>query len=104
VVREAGAIDNATYRALNKVDTLAASAALRRLRDAGRLAGEVRASYSYFADGDVVYAKVTPCFENGKGAVLWGLENGQGLWHHRANCFAARQTSERGLFALPGDQ
>lgn len=44
-----------------------------------RLAGEVRASYSYFADGDVVYAKVTPCFENGKGAVLWGLENGQGF-------------------------
>ena len=32
VAREAGAIDNATYRALNKVDTLAASNALRRLR------------------------------------------------------------------------
>ena len=36
-VREAGTIDNATYRALNKVDTLKASTALRRLRDAGLL-------------------------------------------------------------------
>ncbi len=27
--------------------------------------GEVRNGYSYFADGDVVFAKVTPCLENG---------------------------------------
>ncbi len=37
-VNEAGAIDNATYRELNKVDALAASGSLRRLRDAGLLA------------------------------------------------------------------
>lgn len=48
VVREAGAIDNATYRALNKVDTLAASAALRRLRDAGLLARKGRGSATYY--------------------------------------------------------
>jgi ATP-dependent DNA helicase RecG len=35
VAREAGAMDNAGYRHLNKVDTLSASNALRRLRDAG---------------------------------------------------------------------
>lgn len=34
---KADTIDNATYRALNKVDALTASAALRRLRDAGLL-------------------------------------------------------------------
>ena len=48
VVREAGAIDNATYRALNKVDTLAASAALRRLRDAGLLDQKGRGSATYY--------------------------------------------------------
>lgn len=47
-VREQGAIDNAMYRALNRVDTLAASQALRRLRDAGLLAQKGRASATYY--------------------------------------------------------
>jgi type I restriction enzyme, S subunit len=34
---------------------------------------EVQSGYSYFAEGDVVVAKVTPCFENGKGAIMSGL-------------------------------
>ena len=34
VVREAGAIDNQTYRERAEVETLAASKALRRIRDA----------------------------------------------------------------------
>lgn len=32
--------------------------------------GDVRSGYSSFAKGDVVVAKITPCFENGKGACL----------------------------------
>lgn len=48
VVREAGAIDNATYRGLSKVDVLAASQALRRLRDAGLLAQKGRGSATYY--------------------------------------------------------
>ena len=52
VVREAGAIDNATYRALNKVDTLAASAALRRLRDAGVLTQKGRGSATYYVPAE----------------------------------------------------
>ncbi len=48
VVREAGAIDNATYRELGKVDTLTASSALRRLRDAGLLAQQGRGSATYY--------------------------------------------------------
>lgn len=48
VVREAGAISNADYRALNKVDTLAASQALRRLRDADLLAQKGRGSATYY--------------------------------------------------------
>ena len=52
MVREASAIDNATYRALNKVDTLAASAALRRLRDAGLLTQKGRGSATYYVPAE----------------------------------------------------
>ena len=40
---------------------------------------ELGASYTYFADGDVLVAKVTPCFENGKAGVARGLSNGVGF-------------------------
>lgn len=40
---------------------------------------EVRNGYSYFAEGDVVLAKITPCFENGKGAIARHLVNGVGF-------------------------
>jgi len=40
---------------------------------------EVGASYTYFADGDVLLAKVTPCFENGKAGVARNLANGVGF-------------------------
>ena len=32
-----------------------------------------------FADGDLLIAKITPCFENGKGALLSELRNGIGF-------------------------
>lgn len=48
VVREAGAIDNAAYRELSKVDTLTASQTLRRLRDAGLLIQKGRGSATYY--------------------------------------------------------
>lgn len=47
-VREQGAIDNAMYRELNRVDTIAASQALRRLRDAGLLEQKGRGSATYY--------------------------------------------------------
>lgn len=31
--------------------------------------------YTHFANGDVLLAKITPCFENGKAAVVSGLKN-----------------------------
>lgn len=52
VAREAGAIDNATYRALNKVDTLTASNALRRLRDAGLFSQQGRGSATWYQPTD----------------------------------------------------
>lgn len=52
VAREANAIDNATYRALNKVDTLTASSALRRLRDAGLFSQQGRGSATWYRPTD----------------------------------------------------
>lgn len=40
---------------------------------------EVQSGYTYFREGDVTYAKITPCFENGKGAHMRGLLNGIGF-------------------------
>ena len=48
VVREAGALNNGTYRELTKVDTLTASQSLRRLRDAGLLTQKGRGSATYY--------------------------------------------------------
>lgn len=39
----------------------------------------VETGYTYFRDGDVTIAKITPCFENGKGAVMSGLRGGIGF-------------------------
>ncbi len=35
-------------------------------------------NYSVFRDGDILFAKITPCMENGKGAVATNLKNGYG--------------------------
>ncbi len=40
---------------------------------------EVETGYTFFRDGDVTVAKITPCFENGKGAVMRGLTQGIGF-------------------------
>ena len=37
---------------------------------------DVASGYTYFSDGDVLIAKITPCFENGKGSLAEGLVNG----------------------------
>ncbi len=38
--------------------------------------GEVLTGYTYVTEGDVMLAKITPCFENGKAAIAKGLLNG----------------------------
>jgi len=35
-------------------------------------------NYTLFRDGDVLFAKITPCMENGKGGVARKLKNGYG--------------------------
>ena len=40
---------------------------------------DVAGSYTYFADNDVLMAKITPCFENGKLGIARNLTNGIGF-------------------------
>ena len=44
-----------------------------------KLYEEVKSGFTYFAENDVLFAKITPCMENGKGAVAVGLHNGIGF-------------------------
>lgn len=44
-----------------------------------RLLKDVRNGFTPFAEGDVLFAKITPCMENGKGAHARGLVNGVGF-------------------------
>lgn len=54
-----------------------------RLGKVGRLRSrpyaEVKKGYTYFADGDVLFAKITPCMQNGKHFVAEGLIDGVGF-------------------------
>lgn len=49
------------------------------LHGATKPIGEGLSGYTYFREGDVTIAKITPCFENGKGAVMHGLHGGIGF-------------------------
>jgi type I restriction enzyme S subunit len=40
--------------------------------------GQVRKGFTHFGEGDVLFARITPCMENGKVAVARGLVNGLG--------------------------
>ena len=41
--------------------------------------GKVKKGFTYFENDDVLFAKITPCMENGKGAIVHGLTNGIGM-------------------------
>ena len=40
---------------------------------------EVKKGFTNFQNGDVLFAKITPCMENGKGAIAKSLRNGYGF-------------------------
>ena len=41
--------------------------------------GDVRKGFTYFKEKDVLFAKITPCMENGKRAIVTELKNGIGF-------------------------
>ena len=40
---------------------------------------EVKKGYTYFEEGDLIFAKITPCMQNGKHAICRGLKDGIGF-------------------------
>lgn len=109
VVREAGAIDNATYRDLNKVDALTASSALRRLRDAGLLIQKGRGSATYYVPTSLLMGEALSSNPEGLSTNLDGLPtNLEGLSTKLgplpANPTSEEEAARRALLAeLPGD-
>ncbi len=49
--------------------------------------GSIKKGYTHFEDGDVVVAKISPCLENRKSAVIVGLPNGIGAGTTELNVF-----------------
>jgi type I restriction enzyme, S subunit len=52
--------------------------------------GAVKKGYTSFRDGDVLFAKITPCMENGKAAIARGLEGGLGFGSTEFHVLRAR--------------
>ena len=40
--------------------------------------GEIKSGFTHFSDGDIAFAKITPCFQNRKSMILQNLPNGIG--------------------------
>jgi len=57
---------------VNTYDASFTPAEIRNLRD-------VSTGFTYFRDNDVLLAKITPCFENGKAGIARNLKNGIGF-------------------------
>lgn len=55
---------------------------------------EVRSGYTYFEEGDVLFAKITPCTENGKGCLAVGLRNGIGFGSTEFHVLRARSNAD----------
>ena len=56
---------------------------------------DVKAGYTYFRDGDIVIAKITPCFENGKGALAADLTNGIAFGTTELHVLRATERADR---------
>lgn len=58
-------------------------------------------SYTYFAENDIIIAKITPCMENGKCAIAQNLTNGIGLGSSEFHVFrCSEKIDNRFLFGF----
>jgi type I restriction enzyme S subunit len=74
---ELASVDRATEVSFLPMETIGEDGSIRL--DRTRTIAEVETGYTYFRNGDVTLAKITPCFENGKGAHMLGLNSGIGF-------------------------
>ncbi|SCC93480.1 Type I restriction-modification system (Specificity subunit) [Thiomonas sp. X19] len=71
--------------AVSEVSGIIESATLRRY-------AEVKKGYTAFSDSDVLFAKITPCMENGKAALASGLAGGRGFGSTEFHVLRARES------------
>jgi type I restriction enzyme S subunit len=62
--------------------------------------GEIKKGYTHFKNGDVVMAKITPCFENGKSVVMKDLVGGLGAGTTELHVFRGNDGTILPEFAL----
>ncbi|MBT2325197.1 restriction endonuclease subunit S [Variovorax paradoxus] len=53
---------------------------------------EVKKGYTHFAEDDVLFAKITPCMENGKAAIARGLAGGKGFGSTEFHVLRAKES------------
>ncbi|MCA8831909.1 restriction endonuclease subunit S [Hymenobacter pini] len=70
---------------------------MRLVNHAPRPYAEVANGFTGFEDNDLLIAKITPCFENGKGALVTGLTNGKGFGSTEFHVVRAEDESTRRL-------
>ena len=59
---------------------------------------DVKGKYTYFADKDIIMAKVTPCFENGNIAIANDLINGVGFGSSELYVFRSKRIDNKFMF------
>ena len=74
---EVNGLDRETFVSFLPMDAIGEDGSLRL--DNEKPISDLESGYTYFRDGDVALAKITPCYENGKGALMQGLLNGIGF-------------------------
>jgi len=62
-----------------------------------KLYGEIDGSYTQYSEGDIVLAKVTPCFENGNVCIMKGLYSGIGFGSSELFVIRPRKVIDRYL-------
>ena len=66
--------------------------------------GSIKKGYTHFENGDIVVAKISPCLENRKSAVMAGLPNGIGAGTTELNVFRSDYVHPLyGLFFFKSD-
>jgi restriction endonuclease S subunit len=95
------AIINPSKSEIKDVDdnTLISFVEMASVSDEGFIAHKVdkplkdmrKGGYTYFAENDIIIAKITPCMENGKCAIATGLTNGLALGSTEFHVFRPKQ-------------
>lgn len=97
-IQEGCTVINPSKKELTEIsdDTIVSFVEMESVNPAGfidnkvnRKLGELRGGYTYFREGDIIIAKITPCMENGKCALAENLTNGIGMGSSEFHVFRA---------------